>query len=200
MQTQLTNLQNSLSDLDFSKNAEAITKWASNLDIPVGAKKILSNASMLKTTQQFLSISPETFCDAYNNYANGIDQSVWISIEKGASTTFTVLMAISHASLVGAGPLAGYAGLASVVSQLGLSGIVTTIAGLLGSSTTGAAATAVITSAVGGPVMMAIIIGGGLVAFHVGTHKATNFALDQVNQHAGSLNQYAQQYCQTIAK
>lgn len=83
---------------------------------------------------------------------------------------------------MGAGPLAGYAGMASAVSQLGIGGLVTSMAGFFGSSATGAAATAVVTSAVGGPIVMAIILAGGIAVVNIGKHQAANFAFDKLRR------------------
>lgn len=69
--------------------------------------------------------------------------------------------AIASAAAAGAGSLAGYAGMASAVSSLGLGGATTAIAGAMGSSVSGAAATAVVTSALGGPVIAGAILTGG---------------------------------------
>lgn len=80
---------------------------------------------------------------------------------------YTTGMAAAH----GAGSLAGYAGVASAVSKLGLGWATTSIAGAMGSSASGAAATAVVTSAVGGPVVMGGILIGGTVLSGYGLFK-----------------------------
>lgn len=90
MSKQLGQFRNSLSDINLAGKSDAIKNFVSGLDIPIAAKKVLSNVSMLKATEKFLSLTPENFCNAYNNYVNGEDQTAWILIEKGAVTAFTV--------------------------------------------------------------------------------------------------------------
>lgn len=80
----------------------------------------------------------------------------------GGATTSVITGAIASAAAAGAGNLAGYAGMASAVSSLGLGGVTTAIAGGMGTSVSGAAATAVVTSAVGGPVIAGAILTGGI--------------------------------------
>jgi hypothetical protein len=75
--------------------------------------------------------------------------------------------------------LAGYAGIASAVSQLGLGGLTTALAGMMGSSVAGAAATAVVTSAVGGPVVMGALLASGTGAAAFGTYKLSKFTVEQ---------------------
>lgn len=74
----------------------------------------------------------------------------------GTATTVGVETAVAS----GATALAGYAGVASTVSSMGLGSLTTLGASLLGSSATGAAATAVCVSAVGGPVVAAGLLVG----------------------------------------
>jgi len=93
----------------------------------------------------FNTTTPETICKAYVDNSQGIDGSAWEAIKEGVISTYIITQAFTSASAAGAGALAGYAGIASAVSQLGLGGLTTTIAGMIGSSVTGAAATAVVT-------------------------------------------------------
>ncbi len=152
------------------------------------AEQLLSNKQLIRDAKRFLDMTPEAFCGAYFDKLNGVDSSTWRVIEEGAAATATVTGAVSSASAAGAGALSGYAGIASAVSQLGLGGLTSTAAGMMGSSASGAAATAVVTSAVGGPVVMgALIVGGtGVAAF--GTYEAGKFAVEKL----GSL---AEGYC-----
>ena len=99
-----------------------------------------------------------------------------------------LLRGITSATAAGAGSLAGYAGIASGVSQLGLGSLTTAIAGMMGSSVTGAAATAVVTSAVGGPLIMGILLAGGTGAATLGTYEVGKFT-------AKRLDNWAKNYC-----
>lgn len=152
------------------------------------AENLLSNKQLIRDAKRFLDMTPEAFCSAYLDKIDGVDSTAWRVIEEGATAAATVAGAISSASTAGAGALSGYAGIASAVSQLGLGGLTSAAAGIMGSSASGAAATAVVTSAVGGPVVMgALIVGGtGVAAF--GTYEAGKFAVEKL----GGL---AQGYC-----
>lgn len=97
------------------------------------------------------------------------------AIETGAKTAVVVGTSVVSASVAGAGSLAGYAGIASTVSSLGLGGATTAIAGAMGSSVAGAAATSVVTAAVGGPVVMGAILVGGAAAATYGGYQVCNW-------------------------
>lgn len=103
----------------------------------------------------------EGYRDAETGKAEGLKgAAIDAAIPAGAMAYTT-----GAAAAKGAGSLAGYAGVASAVSKLGLGGVTTTIAGAMGSSASGAAATAVVTSAVGGPLVMGgILICGSALA------------------------------------
>lgn len=139
------------------------------------------NKRLIADAKRFLRTTPKAFCQAYFDSLAGIDNPTWQAIEEGMAATSTIVGAVTSASSAGAGVLSGYAGMASAVSQMGLGGATTTIAGLMGSNVTGAAATSVVTSAVGGPVVMgAILIGGsGLAAF--GTYELGKFTLRETD-------------------
>ncbi|MCT7982398.1 hypothetical protein NG796_03740 [Laspinema sp. A4] len=137
-----------------------------------------------KQAKSFLGATPETICTAYQQMKTGMDGSSWAAIEEGAGTTLLLLHTITSASAVGAGNLAGYAGIASAVSQLGLGGLTTTLASALGSSVTGAAATAVVTSAVGGPLVMAGLLTAGTAATTYGTYKMSVFVAEKLGDWA----------------
>ncbi len=115
--------------------------------------------------------------DGFVDAQNGQDMSTEQAINVAAATTGVIVERVASASLAGAGSLAGYAGMASAVSSVGLGGATTAIAGALGSNVAGAAATAVVTSAVGGPVVM-----GGILAVGAG---AAVYSLYQVGHWAG---------------
>lgn len=150
--------------------------------------KILTNKQIVADAKRFLNTTPEAVCRAYFDKLDGIDSSTWAIIEEGATSTITIGSSIASASAAGAGSLAGYAGIASAVSQLGLGGLMTTIAGMMGSNVAGAAATAVVTSAVGGPVVMGALLVGGTGATAFGTYKLGKFTLEK-------LGDWAQSYC-----
>jgi hypothetical protein len=156
------------------------------------AKKLLSNKQLIRDAKRFLDMTPDKFCAAYSDWENGVDNAAWTVIPEGAAATTTVTGAIPLASTAGAGALSGYAGIASAVSQLGLGGLTSTIAGMMGSSATGAAATAVVTSAVGGPIAMGALIVGGTGAAAFGTYKAGEFAAEK-------LGDIAKAYCILLA-
>ena len=132
----------------------------------------------------FLEASPEMICEAYRKSKNGIDDSHWNAILEGGGTTFTLYQTITSAAAAGAGNLTGYAGIASAISNLGLGGLTTTLAGALGSNATGAAATAVVTSAVGGPMVMAGLLVGGTAVTVYGSSKLALFIADKLGKWA----------------
>lgn len=152
------------------------------------AEKLLSNKQLIRDAKSFLDTTPEVFCSAYLDKVDGVDSATWRVIEEGAAATATVTGAVSSASAAGAGALSGYAGIASAVSQLGLGGLTSAAAGLMGSSASGAAATAVVTSAVGGPLVMGALIVGGTGAAAFGTYEAGKFAV-------ATLGNLAESYC-----
>lgn len=152
-------------------------------------QNITSKALNSKARNQakfFLDATPEKICKAYQDMNAGIDGSSWSAIEEGAGTTVLLFQTITSASAAGAGNLAGYAGIASAVSQLGLGGLTTTLASVLGSSATGAAATAVVTSAVGGPLVMAGLLAGGTVATTYGSYKLSVFVAEKLGEWAAA--------------
>lgn len=108
----------------------------------------------------------------YCNASKGEDNALTEAAKEAAVPTAVVVYSVGSAAASGAGTLTGYAGMASAVSNLGLSCATTAIAGTMGSSATGAAATAVVTSAVGGPVVMGVIVVGSAVAVSYGAYKA----------------------------
>jgi hypothetical protein len=121
--------------------------------------KLPNNEKFLAGAKDFLETSPQQICRAYWDQRNGTNSSQWDALLKGAEAAVIIGQAMIAASAAGAGPLTGYAGIASAVSTLGLGPIVTaTAATFFGSSAIGAAATSVVTSAVGGPFVMAAVI------------------------------------------
>ncbi|MBE9226513.1 hypothetical protein IQ264_13880 [Phormidium sp. LEGE 05292] len=159
--------------------------------------KILSNKQMVADTKKLLDKTPETICKAYFDKLKGIDNSKWAAIEEGLASTGTIATAIASASNAGAGALAGYAGIASAVSELGLGGIMTTIAGMMGSNVAGAAATAVVTSAVGGPAVMGVLIAGGTSGSLFLVYKLGKFTVEKLENLAQveKLEDWAKSYC-----
>jgi hypothetical protein len=138
--------------------------------------------------KDFLESTPDQLCVAYKNAKEGNDKAEWQALTEGASTAFGVSSAIMSASAAGAGNLAGYAGLASAVSSLGLGGVTTAIASALGSGAVGAAATSVVVSAVGGPaVMTALLVGGAGMSVYGGAKLFERIAL--------SMGNWAEQSC-----
>lgn len=112
-----------------------------------------------------------TAYSGYSDAANGEDNSIEGAVQDGAAAGAVVVYGVGSAAVSGAGGLAGYAGVASAVSSLGLGSVTTAAASAMGSSATGAAATAVVTSAVGGPVVMGAIIIGGAAGISYGVYK-----------------------------
>lgn len=151
-------------------------------------EELLSNKQLVEDTKRFLGITPATICRAYCDQLNGVDSSTWAAIEEGGTAAFAVIQAVASASAAGAGSLAGYAGIASAVSHLGLGGLTTAIAGMMGSSATGAAATAVVTSVVGGPLVMGTLLAGGTGAAAFGTYELGKFTVEK-------LGSWAESYC-----
>ncbi|WP_009630049.1 hypothetical protein [Synechocystis sp. PCC 7509] len=124
----------------------------------------------------------EPLKDAIDGFVDAIaeiDRSGKKSLQAGTGAAVTVGSAVTTAA-AGAGSLAGYAGMASAVSTMGLGGATTAIAGLMGSSVTGAAATAVVTAAVGGPMVMGAILISGAGATAYGVYKLSNWAGKQI--------------------
>jgi hypothetical protein len=121
----------------------------------------------------------EAFEDVVDGLCDGLegnDRSIEKTAKTGITTAAVVGGSVASAAAAGAGSLAGYAGMASVVSSMGLGGVTTAIAGAMGTNVAGAAATAVVTSAVGGPVVMGAILVGGAAATTYGVYQAANWA------------------------
>lgn len=174
--------------LSFTSPEPAFASNFINLELPKNIEKILSNRYLIEDAKKFANMTPGKFCKAYLDSVQGIDNSTWASIQEGVSSAFVITKAITSASAAGAGSLTGYAGIASAVSNLGLGGLTTTIASMMGSNAVGAAATAVVTSAVGGPVVMGALIAGGTTATAYGTYKLGEFSLKK-------LGNWASTYC-----
>ena len=158
------------------------------LSLPGHIEKVFSNQQLIKDTKRFINTTPETFCRAYLDQLNGVDGGTLEAVTQGAESAITIYTTVTSASTAGAGSLAGYAGIASAVSQLGLGGLTQAIAGMMGSSVTGAAATAVVTSTVGGPLVMGALLVGGTSATVFGTYELGKFAV-------GHLASLAKSYC-----
>ncbi|MCT7967767.1 hypothetical protein NG799_15600 [Laspinema sp. D1] len=142
------------------------------------------NSQSRNYVKNFLSATPGTFCKAYQDMKNGIDNSSWSAIQEGAETTLRLLQTFTSVSANGGGNLTGYAAIASTVSKLGLGGLTKTLAIVLGSNANGAAATAVVTSAVGGPLVMAGLLTAGTAATTYGTYKMSVFVAKQLGDWA----------------
>lgn len=109
--------------------------------------------------------------DGYQDAKKVEDNATKNAATEGAFSAGMVGWGVGAAAVNGAGSLAGYAGIASAVSNLGLGSLTTAAAGAMGSSATGAAATALVTGAVGGPVIMGGIIVAGTAAAGYGVYK-----------------------------
>jgi hypothetical protein len=139
---------------------------------PVGAqafglKIIEETVTKISKVESTVNKGHKGFKDAKNK----TDDSMNTAIQEGAWTAGTVTYGVGAATAHGAGSLAGYAGMASAVSNLGLGGVTTSIAGAMGSSASGAAATAVVTSVVGGPLVMGAILVMGTAGAAYGVYK-----------------------------
>jgi hypothetical protein len=140
-----------------------------------------------------LSQEPNDICDVYRGTSEA-DKAKWRAVEMAAAGAIVHLTAdIASASAAGAGSLAGYAGTAAAVSHLGLGGITTAIAGMMGSHAAGAAATALVTSLVGGPLIMGALIAGGVGVAAYGKHKLEKSFLDKFTRN--ELEDWAAEYC-----
>lgn len=106
--------------LGFTSIQPAFASVHFDFVLPKQLDKILFNKQLVVDAKRFLNTTPETVCRAYFDKLDGIDSSTWAAIEEGVTSTFTITQAITSASAAGAGSLAGYAGIASAVSQLGL--------------------------------------------------------------------------------
>ncbi|BAY75244.1 hypothetical protein NIES25_16620 [Nostoc linckia NIES-25] len=167
------------------------TAFALNVfSLPGNIQEVFSNQHLIKDVKKFMNTTPETFCRAYSDQLNGVDNGTWEAIIQAGESFITVGTAIQSALTAGAGSLAGYAGIASAVSHLGLGGLTQFIAGMMGSQVTGAAATAVVTSTVGGPLVMGALLVGGTSAAAFGTYELGKVA----TEHLVSL---AKSYCNT---
>jgi hypothetical protein len=149
--------------------------------------KILPSKQMVSDAKRFLEATPEKVCNAYFDKLDGSDAK-WAAIADGVGSTIALTEAVKAASTAGAGPLAEYAGVASVVSKLGLGSFTKIIAGMMGKSVVGAAATSVVTAAVGGPVVMGTILVGGTVSTAYGVYELGNFTVEK-------LGSWAENYC-----
>jgi hypothetical protein len=156
--------------------------------LPEYLQQVLSNKQLIKDAKKFLNTTPEKFCQAYSDQSDGVDGRLWEAISQGAESVSIIGTAITSASTAGAGSLAGYAGIASAVSQLGLGGLMQALTGMMGTSVTGAAATAVVTSTVGGPLVMGALLVGGTSAAALGTYELGKFAV-------GNLENFAESFC-----
>lgn len=174
--------------LGFTSPQPAFASVDFDFTLPKQIDKLMSNKQIVGDAKRFFKSTPQTICRDYINKLNGIDSSNWAAIEEGATSIFIVTQAVTSASAAGAGSLAGYAGIASAVSQLGLGSLTTTIAGMMGSSVAGAAATAVVTSAVGGPIVMGALLASGTGAATFGAYKLTKVAVE-------NLGGWAESYC-----
>jgi len=175
-------------ETQFKTAWESTAQVISDPHVSSGLAQVLHNKQLIKDADRFLKQSPAHLCNAYRDSLQNVDNSTWEALEAGARSAMTLTSSIAAASASGAGSLAGYAGLASAVSDLGLGGVVTLIAGLLGSSTTGAAATAVVTSAVGGPIAMSTLLVGGTGVIALGTYEAGHTTFKK-------LGEWAELYC-----
>lgn len=117
----------------------------------------------------------DNLIDGFNDGVKGDNRSSEKVAKVGVLTTVFVATSVTSAASAGAGTLAGYAGIASAVSSMGLGGVTTAIAGAMGTNVFGAAATAVVTSAVGGPAVMGVILVGGTAATAYGTYEAAHW-------------------------
>jgi len=169
-----------------------------NIDLSSISKKatqILPDKQFIgRNAKRFLSLGPAIVCQAYSDDLLNIDRATLKAIGEGVNSTTIISGAIASASAAGAGNLAGYAGMASAVSQLGLGGATTAIAGMMGSGATGAAATAVVTSAIGGPVVMGAVIVGGTSLATYGTYELGKFAIKNMENKL-NLGKRAKHYC-----
>lgn len=170
--------------LGWTSPQPALAAVSLDFSLPPQLSKVLSNKQLVADAKNFLNTTPETVCRAYLDQLRGVDTLKWQILNKGVAATWTITQAVPSASAAGAGALSGYAGIASAVSQLGLGGITTAIAGMMGSSVTGAAATAVVTSAVGGPLVMGTILIGGTSAAAVGTYQLSKLTADKLGSWA----------------
>lgn len=174
--------------LSFTFPSPAFASTPLNMVLPKHLYQLLSNKQLVEDAKRFANTTPELFCSAYYDKLEGIDNSTWAVIEEGATSVFTITQAIASASSAGAGALAGYAGIASAVAHLGLGGLTTAIAGMMGSSATGAAATAIVTSTVGGPLVMALLLASGTGTVAFGSYKLGKFGVEK-------LESWAENYC-----
>lgn len=171
------NVQQVISKIDMAQLTQGLTD--SGLSQKVGGVIAGTSSTVINNAQNYLNTTPDQLCTIYRDHLQGIDNSKWDALQKGAFSTLTVLQSVSSASAAGAGALSGYAGIASAISQLGLGGVTTAAAGLLGSSASGAAATAVVTSFVGGPLVMGTLLVGGTGLATWGGYKTLELTAQQ---------------------
>lgn len=136
---------------------------------------------MLTTTKLNMPPGLSDVIGGYKDAGKGEDNALTRVGTTAAASATTIGCSVGSAYAVGAGNLAGYAGVSSAVSSMGLGGATTAVAGAMGSSATGAAATAVVTSAVGGPVVMGAIIVGGSAAVCYGLYKGGQTLYEWIN-------------------
>lgn len=141
-------------------------------------------SGLLREADQFLEEVPTTMCSAYEAHSLDPNAREWLAFVESGHSLFLIVSAIQAASVAGAGSLAGYAGMASAVAQLGLGGATTMIAGLLGSHTAGAAATSVVVSFVGGPVIMTAIVVSIPLLLALGEHYVSQLTIQFFGQWA----------------
>jgi hypothetical protein len=149
--------------------------------------KILPSKQMVSDAKQFLEATPQKVCHAYFDKLDGSDAK-WAAIADGVGSTIMITEAVKAASTAGAGSLTEYAGVAAVISKLGLGSFTKIIAGMMGKSVVGAAATSVVTAAVGGPIVMGTLLVGGTVSTAYGIYELGNFTVEK-------LGNWAEKYC-----
>lgn len=165
----------------------ALASAPGNSSLSQPHNRVLSNEQQLLDASRLPVVTIDRFCKAYLDRAHsGVDNSAQMAIKEGVASTVIIVHAINSASAAGGGSLAGYAGMASAVSHLGLGGLTTTIAAAMGSHATGAAATAVVTSAVGGPMVMGTLIALGTGAAAFGTYELGKWTFDTLGHQAES--------------
>ena len=174
--------------LSITSQQPAVAFPIFNLTLTKQLDKIIPSKQMVSDAKRFLEATPEKVCRAYFDKLDGIDAK-WAAIEEGVASTVILTEAVKAASTAGAGSLAEYAGIATVVSKLGLGSFAKLIAGLMGKSVVGAAATSVVTAAVGGPVVMSTILVAGTASTAYGVYELGNFTVEK-------LGSWAENYCE----
>jgi hypothetical protein len=150
---------------------------------------------MLSTTRQIghvvtrtarQHVAPSTASAAIDGLQDGVagvDNAREVALNHGTQAAVLVAVTTTGAAVAGAGNLAGFAGLAAAVADLGLGSVTAGIASAAGLTTAGgAAATSAVVAAVGGPAVATVLLVGTVAGAAYGAYRAVHWLGQQLQQ------------------